>query len=81
LAPRIGVKTGSGVTADCTALEIGEHIDRKNKRVVYPILESRRPTYGESKLATILGFKTPQISMQEQVLLKYLKKMKKERVL
>jgi len=62
LAPRIGVKTDSGVTADCTALEIGEHIDRKKKRVIYPILESRRPTYGESKLATILGFVCPQIS-------------------
>jgi electron transfer flavoprotein alpha subunit len=62
LAPRIGVKTGSGVTADCTSLEIGEHIDRKNKIIYSPILESRRPTYGESKLATILGFVCPQIS-------------------
>ena len=62
LAPRIGVKTDSGVTADCTALEIGEHIDRKKKRIYFPILESRRPTYGESKLATILGFVCPQIS-------------------
>lgn len=62
LAPRIGVKTDSGVTADCTALEIGEHIDRKKKVVFAPILESRRPTYGESKLATILGFVCPQIS-------------------
>jgi electron transfer flavoprotein alpha subunit len=62
LAPRIGVKTKSGVTADCTALEIGEHIDNKKKTVFYPILESRRPTYGESKLATIVGFVCPQIS-------------------
>jgi len=62
LAPRIGVKTDSGVTADCTALEIGEYIDRKNKKIFAPILESRRPTYGESKLATILGFVCPQIS-------------------
>ena len=62
LAPRIGVKTQSGVTADCTSLEIGEHIDRKKKVVYSPILESRRPTYGESKLATILGFVCPQIS-------------------
>ena len=62
LAPRIGVKTGSGVTADCTGLEIGNYIDRKEKEIVYPILHSRRPTYGESKLATILGFEFPQIS-------------------
>ncbi len=56
------MKTHGGVTADCTALEIGEYIDRKNKQIFKPILESRRPTYGESKLATILGFVCPQIS-------------------
>ena len=62
LAPRVGVKTGSGVTADCTGLEIGEYVNRKDKIINKPILQSRRPTYGESKLATILGFVYPQIS-------------------
>jgi electron transfer flavoprotein alpha subunit len=62
LAPRIGMKTDSGVTADCTGLEIGEYIDKKEQVIYRPILESRRPTYGESKLATILGFVCPQIS-------------------
>jgi electron transfer flavoprotein alpha subunit len=62
LAPRVAVKTGSGVTADCTGLSIGNYIDRKKKAIIYPILHSRRPTYGESKLATILGFEFPQIS-------------------
>jgi electron transfer flavoprotein alpha subunit len=62
LAPRIGVKTSSGVTADCTGLEIGEYINRQEKKIIKPILHSRRPTYGESKLATILGFVYPQIS-------------------
>jgi len=62
LAPRIGMKTHSGVTADCTSLKIGEHVDKKKKIVYSPILESLRPTYGESKLATILGFVCPQIS-------------------
>ena len=62
LAPRIGMRTNSGVTADCTGLEIGEYIDKKGKVIVTPILESRRPTYGESKLATILGFVCPQVS-------------------
>ena len=56
------MKTDSGVTADCTGLEIGEYIDKKEKVIYKPILESRRPTYGESKLATILGFVCPQIS-------------------
>lgn len=62
LAPRIGMKTGSGVTADCTGLDMGDYIDRKEKQIIRPILHSRRPTYGESKLATILGFVYPQIS-------------------
>ncbi len=62
LAPRIGMKVNGGVTADCTELEIGEHFDRKKKTLFAPILESKRPTYGESKLATILGFVCPQIS-------------------
>ncbi len=62
LAPRIGMRTGSGVTADCTGLEIGEYINRKEKVIIAPILHSRRPTYGESKLATILGFVFPQVS-------------------
>src|ERR1035437_1132932 len=62
LAPRIAMKTNSGVTADCTGLEIGEYVDKKEKVIYTPILESRRPTYGESKLATILGFVCPQIS-------------------
>ncbi|HUW08009.1 MAG TPA: FAD-binding protein [Williamwhitmania sp.] len=62
LAPRIGMKTNSGVTADCTGLEIGEYVDKKEQVIYTPILESRRPTYGESKLATILGFVCPQVS-------------------
>ena len=62
LAPRIAVKTGSGITADCTGLEIGEYVSNKEKKIIRPILYSRRPTYGESKLATILGFVYPQIS-------------------
>jgi electron transfer flavoprotein alpha subunit len=62
LAPRIAMKTESGVTADCTGLEIGEYVNKKEKVIYSPILESRRPTYGESKLATILGFVCPQVS-------------------
>ena len=62
LAPRIGMRVGCGVTADCTEFYIDEHIDRKNKRILYPVLEAKRPTYGESKLATILGFDCPQIA-------------------
>ena len=62
LAPRVGVKVEGGVTADCTKLEIGKHINKKLKKIYSPLLEAIRPTYGDSKLATIIGFQTPQIA-------------------
>ena len=62
LAPRIASRVRAGVTADCTELRIGEFVHRTRKAVLYPCLESVRPTYGESKLATIVGFWCPQMS-------------------
>ncbi len=62
LAPRIASRVRAGVTADCTELRIGEFVHRTKKSVLYPCLESVRPTYGESKLATIVGFWCPQMS-------------------
>lgn len=41
LAPRIGMRTGSGVTADCTGLEIGEYVNRREKEIIRPILHFR----------------------------------------
>ena len=80
LAPRLGVKTSGGVTADCTELLIGEHTHRnketKEKVIYAPILESKRPTYGESKLATIIGFVCPQISTARAGTFKLPKKLK-----
>ncbi len=62
LAPRVGIKVDGGVTADCIKLDIGRHISYKSKKIYSPLLEAIRPTYEESKLATIIGFKTPQIA-------------------
>jgi len=62
LAPRIASRVKTGVTADCTSLEIGEFVYRRRKSILYPCLESIRPTYGESKLATIVGFTCPQMA-------------------
>lgn len=62
LAPRIASRVRAGVTADCTSLKIGEFVHRVKKSVMYPCLESIRPTYGESKLATIVGFWCPQMA-------------------
>ena len=62
LAPRIASRVRAGVTADCTSLEVGEYVHRVKKSVFYPVLQSIRPTYGESKLATIIGFWCPQMA-------------------
>lgn len=62
LAPRIASRVKAGVTADCTSLKVGEFVHKMKKSVMYPCLESIRPTYGESKLATIVGFWCPQMS-------------------
>jgi len=50
------------VTADCTELRVGRHINRRMRKIYSPLLEAIRPTYGDSKLATIIGFQTPQIA-------------------
>ena len=62
LAPRLASRVRAGVTADCTSLRIGEYAHRMKKTIFYPCLESIRPTYGESKLATIIGFWCPQMA-------------------
>jgi electron transfer flavoprotein alpha subunit len=62
LAPRIASRVRAGVTADCTSLKVGEFVHTRKKAIMYPCLESIRPTYGESKLATIVGFWCPQMA-------------------
>ncbi len=62
LAPRLGSRLGSGVTADCTILKVGEYVNNFSKTIWAPCLEAIRPTYGESKLATIVGFRCPQMA-------------------
>ena len=62
LATRLASRVRAGVTADCTSLEVGEYVHRMKKSVFYPVLQSIRPTYGESKLATIIGFWCPQMA-------------------
>ena len=62
LAPRLASRIKAGVTADCTSLKVGDYPNKQLKQVLYPCLEAIRPTYGESKLATIIGFWTPQMA-------------------
>ena len=62
LAPRLASRLKAGVTADCTELRIGEFVNKRLKSIFYPCLQAVRPTYGESKLATIMGFWCPQMA-------------------
>ncbi len=54
LAPRVAVKLGTGITADCTAIEIGEYLDPfigvKHEKLLYQI----RPTFGGTIMAAIV---------------------------
>lgn len=54
LAPRISSALHSGLTADCTSLEIGDHTDTKGKEwknLLYQI----RPAFGGNIIATIVN--------------------------
>ncbi len=54
LAPRVSSALHSGLTADCTSLEIGDHADAKGnqwKNLLYQI----RPAFGGNIIATIVN--------------------------
>ncbi|HZK03895.1 MAG TPA: electron transfer flavoprotein subunit alpha/FixB family protein [Bacteroidaceae bacterium] len=55
LGPRVSSALGSGLTADCTSLEIGEHIDKKNNKTYKDLLYQIRPAFGGNIIATIIN--------------------------
>lgn len=55
LGPRVSSSLTSGLTADCTALEIGDYEDKKNKRVYKDLLYQIRPAFGGNIVATIVN--------------------------
>ncbi len=55
LGPRVSSALTSGLTADCTALEIGEFEDKKNQKVYKDLLYQIRPAFGGSIVATIVN--------------------------
>jgi electron transfer flavoprotein alpha subunit len=72
LAPRIAACCGTGLTADCTELDIGpyEHTNKADpdKVGIYPgCLYAIRPSFGESLKARILGpWHNPQMATARQ---------------
>ncbi len=55
LAPRVSSALGSGLTADCTALEIGNFTDAKSGKEYCDILYQIRPAFGGNIVATIVN--------------------------
>ncbi len=57
LAPRVAYAAGSGLTADCTQLEIGD--DEQGRRSRAAVLLQTRPALGGNIMATILAKDSP----------------------
>lgn len=55
LGPRVSSSLRSGLTADCTALEIGDHEDKKTGKTYHNILYQIRPAFGGNIVATIVN--------------------------
>lgn len=55
LGPRVSSALHSGLTADCTALEIGEHDDKKAGKHYDNLLYQIRPAFGGNIVATIVN--------------------------
>ena len=55
LGPRVSSALHSGLTADCTGLEIGDHEDKKANMVYKNLLYQIRPAFGGNIIATIIN--------------------------
>jgi len=55
LGPRVSSALKSGLTADCTSLEIGSHEDKKEGKTYENLLYQIRPAFGGNIVATIIN--------------------------
>jgi len=55
LGPRVSSALSSGLTADCTSLEIGDHEEKKEGKVYTNLLYQIRPAFGGNIVATIIN--------------------------
>lgn len=55
LAPRVSSNLSSGLTADCTQLEIGDYLDKKSDKTYKNLLYQIRPAFGGNIIATIIN--------------------------
>ena len=63
LGPRVSARVATGLTADCTVLEIGDFNDIASKQVLNNQLLMTRPAFGGNTIATIAcPFNRPQMA-------------------
>ncbi len=55
LGPRVSSALYSGLTADCTSLEIGDHEEKKEGKIYKNLLYQIRPAFGGNIIATIIN--------------------------
>jgi Electron transfer flavoprotein, alpha subunit len=55
LGPRVSSALFSGLTADCTSLEIGDHEEKKENKTYKDLLYQIRPAFGGNIVATIIN--------------------------
>lgn len=55
LGPRVSSALFSGLTADCTSLEIGDHEEKKEGKIYKNLLYQIRPAFGGNIIATIIN--------------------------
>jgi electron transfer flavoprotein alpha subunit len=55
LGPRVSSALSSGLTADCTSLEIGDHEEKKEGKIYKNLLLQIRPAFGGNIVATIIN--------------------------
>lgn len=55
LGPRVSSALKSGLTADCTELEIGNHEEKKQNKIYKDLLYQIRPAFGGNIIATIIN--------------------------
>jgi electron transfer flavoprotein alpha subunit len=71
LAPRVASSLQCGLTADCTSLEIGDHVDPKDKKEYKGLLYQIRPAFGGNIIATIVNPETrPQMATVREGVMK-----------
>jgi electron transfer flavoprotein alpha subunit len=71
IAPRIASSLRCGLTADCTALEIGNHYENKIQKEYENLLYQIRPAFGGNIIATIINPETkPQMATVREGVMK-----------